>query len=122
MKSKTKAKKQSKRKTKPKLTETIALALKNSPWKKLANILTGPTNKYSSVNLYQIDSKTKEGDTIIVPGKVLSIGELTKKVRICSLEISDSAKEKLSKTKSEYVTIAEEIKKNPKAEGVKIIR
>jgi len=122
MKSKTKAKKQAKRKTNPSLLTTLALALKNPKWKTLAGILSGPTRKYSSVNLYRIEKETKEGDTIIIPGKVLSSGELTKKIRICSLTITPSAKSKLSQTSSEYATIAEEIKKNSKAEGIKILR
>ena len=58
----------------------------------------------------------------MIVGKVLSIGEITKKIKICSFGISNEALEKLKKTKSEWISIADEIKKNPKAEGIKIIR
>src|SRR3989344_4055508 len=109
------------RKTNPEIAEVIKSANKNEAWKGMAKILSGATQKYSSVNLSQIDKETKTGDTVIIPGKVLSSGDLSKKVRICALSISNSAREKLKKTKSEFALIKEEIKINKKAEGLKVI-
>ena len=120
--SKTKIKKNLKRKTNLELAETIKLSSKNPAWIKLSKILSSPKSNYSELNLSKIDSETTEGDTIVIPGKVLSKGKISKKVRICSLSISLPALEKLKQTKSEYATILEEIKKNPKAEGIKILR
>ena len=120
--SKTKIGKRIKNKKDEYIVETILLAKKNKGWLKIAQILSAGSRSYSSINLKEIDEKTKEGDTIIVPGKVLGSGELSKKVRICSLGFSESAKEKIKHKKGEIVTILEEIRKNPKAEGVKIIR
>lgn len=120
--SKTKIKKRLRKKTNPEFAETIHLGTKNKNWIKIAQILSGPTKKYSSINLFEIDKKSTPGDIIIIPGKVLSKGDLTKKIRICALSISKEAKEKLKSTKSEFVLLKEEIKKNPKAEGVKMIR
>src|SRR5688500_16711947 len=117
--SKTKLKAQLSRKTNPELIDTIREAKKHEPWLPLAKLLSGPTRKYTSVNLSDIDEKSKAGDTVLVPGKVLSSGDLTKKVTICSLSISAGAKEKLKKTKSESLSILQEIKSNPKAEGIK---
>lgn len=120
--SNTKLKFRIKRKTNPAVVEAIMLAKKNKAWNKLAKILSGSARKYSSVNLSDIDKESKAGDTIIVPGKVLALGELTKKVKICSLSLSNSAKEKLKASKSEFSSIADEIKRNTKAEGVKILQ
>ena len=58
---------------------------------------------------------------VIITGKVLGSGNLNKKIRICSMSFSESAKRKL-KGKSEMVSVSDEVKKNPKAEGVKILR
>ena len=110
-----------KRKTNPEIVETIQLAQENTPWKEVAKVLSGSTRLYSSVNLKDIDSKTKAGDTVVILGKVLGSGDLTKKLRIASLSISQSALAKLKKTKSESVTILDEIKANKKGEGIKII-
>jgi large subunit ribosomal protein L18e len=120
--SKTKLKSRMNKKTSPELSAIISLALKNPSWIKLAKILSQSTRKHSSVNLKDIDAKTSMGDTILVPGRVLSVGEITKKIKICSFGISKEAKEKLSKTRSEWISILDEIKKNPKAEALKIIK
>lgn len=122
MLSKTKLKLRIKRKTNPELVHTIALAIKSSHWLPIAKILSGPTRKYSVVNLSEINKNSSAGDTIIIPGKILSKGELTKKIKICALSISSEAKEKLKSTKSEFLPLSEEIKKNSKAEGIKIIK
>ena len=110
------------RKTNPMLATAIKLAVKSPSWIKLAKLLSQSTRKHSSVNLAEIDKQTSLGDSVLVPGKVLSIGEITKKIRICSLGISQEALEKLKKTRSEWISILEEIKIKSKAEGLKIIK
>ena len=120
--SKTSIKQRKKRKTNPLIVETLEAAVKNPAWKSLGEILSGSAQNYSSVNLNKIDKNTSAGDTIVVPGKVLAVGSLTKKVRICALGFSKEAIEKIKKSKGEVVFITEEMKKNPKAEGIKIIR
>ncbi|MBI2451924.1 50S ribosomal protein L18e [Candidatus Pacearchaeota archaeon] len=122
MTSRTKIKRHLRAKTKPELIETLKLALKNEKWNHIAKLLSYPTRKQSSINLSDIEKQTTPGDTVLIPGKILSKGEITKKVRICALGISETAKEKLKKTKSEYVSILEEINKNRKCEGIKIIK
>ena len=103
--SKTKINKRMKKKTNPELVETLLLAKKVNP--ELAKILSGPTRKRITKNLDEINKESKEGGTVIVPGKVLGDGELTKKIRIIALGFSESALKKL-KDKS---TILEELKK-----------
>jgi ribosomal protein L18E len=120
--SKTRIKVHLRRKTSPSLVQTIAEAKKNSAWLPVAKILSNSTRKQSKVNLAEIEKSTTTGDTVLILGKVLSLGDMTKKVRICSLGISESALEKLKKTKCEYVSILDEIKINPKFQGVKIIK
>ena len=118
--SKTKIKSHLRKKTNPEIKETILAALKNPAWNKIAKIVSSSTRSQSSINLFQIDNQTTAGDTVIILGKVLSKGKLTKKVRICALAISQTAKEKLKPTKSEFGTLLEEINKNKKAESLKI--
>ncbi len=122
MASRTHIKERRRKKTNSELVETISLALKHKPWEKIGAILSGSTRRQAKVNLSLIDKETKAGDTIIIFGKVLSLGNITKKLVICALSISAQAKEKLKESKSEFRTIKEEITKNPKAEGIKILR
>lgn len=111
-----------KRKSNPSIVDTIKVANENDSWKALAKVLSSGSRNYAAVNLKQIDEKTTAGDTILIPGKVLGSGDLTKKVKICALSISQSAVDKLKKTKSEYSSILDEIKNNKKAEGIKVIQ
>jgi len=120
--SRTKVKLQLRRKTSQSLVETIRLALGSKAWLPLAKRLSSPSAGYSAVNLFDIESNSSVGDTILVPGKVLSSGDVTKKIRVCALSFSKQAREKLKTSKSEIVLISEEIKKNPKAEGIKILQ
>lgn len=119
--SKTKIKFNAKRKTNPEVSETLSLALKQKNWLQFAKIIGSSRRKYSKVNLSNIENQTTTGDTVIIIGKVLGKGDVSKRIRVCALGFSKSALEKLKKTKSEVVSISEEIKKNPKAEGLKLI-
>ncbi|OIO81548.1 hypothetical protein AUJ84_00785 [Candidatus Pacearchaeota archaeon CG1_02_32_132] len=120
--SKTKIKERARRKNNPKIVETVRAAHKNPKWANLARILSGSRKNYSSVNLNEIDKETREGDTVIIVGKVLGNGKISKRVRICAVGFSKEAKEKIKNVKGEAVSILEEININNKAEGVKIIK
>ncbi|MBI5804179.1 50S ribosomal protein L18e [Candidatus Pacearchaeota archaeon] len=120
--SKTKIKNRTKKKTSPSLIETIKATMKNQKWNEVGKILASSSKRFSSLNLFQIDRQSSSGDTVVVIGKVLSGGELTKKIKICALSISERTKEKLKESKSEFLPILEEINKNPKAEGIKVLR
>jgi len=122
MKSLTKIKKQSRRKTNQELVETILKAAKNEKWIDIARIISGPRRNRIDVNLSKINDEAEDGETILVPGKVLSQGEISKKIKIIALNFSENAREKLSKEKKEFSTIDEEIKKNPDAKGIRILR
>ena len=122
MKSNTKIEKQTRKKSNPELVETIRAAKKHNAWKQVAEILSGPRRLRPDVNLSQIEKETKEGDIVVVPGKVLSQGEVSKKIRVVAFSFSEKAKEKLLKVKSEVSSILHEIKKDPTAKGVKILR
>ena len=122
MKSLTKIKKQSRKKTNQELVETILKAAKNEKWIDVARIISGPRRSRMGVNLDAIDEQAEEGEIILIPGKVLSQGELSKKIKIIALAFSENAREKLSKEKKEFSTIDEEIKKNPDAKGIRILR
>jgi len=122
VKSKTKIEKQTLKKRNPEIVETIRAAKKKEKWLKVAAILSGSRRKMPSLNLTDIEKGSKEGDTVVVPGKVLSQGEINKKIKVVALGFSERAREKLMKSKSDPTTMLEEIKKNPDAKGVKVLR
>jgi large subunit ribosomal protein L18e len=121
-KSKTKISKQLKKKTNFQLVETIISAKKNNAWLKIAEILAGPRKNRTNFNLNELNNKTKENDKVIIIGKVLSQGEINKKIKIIAFNFSNKAKEKLLSAKCEVSNMLEEIKKNPDAKGFKILK
>ncbi len=121
MKSKTKIIRQTERKRNPIIVETILEAKKNENWYRVAELLASPKRNYLTININEICEGAKEGDVIVVPGKVLSQGEADKKINVAALWFSNNAKEKLSKAGCKTSTIIQEIKSNPEAKGVKIL-
>jgi len=122
MKTKSKIEKQLQRKTNSKLIETIIACKKNKAWLEIAGILSSSRKKRINLNLEEINKKAKESKVVIVPGKVLSQGELDKKIKIVALDFSEKAREKLSKAKIETLEILQEIKKNPEAKGIEVLK
>lgn len=116
---KSKIKKQTKKKTNPILVKTIRICKKNPKWLEIAHILSGPRKKRVNKNIGEIN---KEGEDIVIPGKVLSQGEIDKKIKVVALSFSEKAKEKLLKVKCEVSNIFQEIQKNPDAKGIKILK
>ena len=122
MKSNTKISKQLERKSNSNLTETILAGKKQEAWKEVAGVLSGPRRNKLCINLEQINKEAKTGETIVVPGKVLSQGEVDKKIKIVAFSFSEKAKEKLLSAKCEVSYILDEIKSNPSAKGIKLMK
>mgnify|MGYP001609769502 FL=1 len=122
MKSKTQIEKHMQKKNNPELVETLMNAKKKDKWLEVAGILSGSRRKRINLNLNEINDQAKEKEKILVPGKVLSQGEINKKIKIIALGFSEKAKEKLSKSGCEFSNILAEIKSNPSAEGIKILK
>jgi len=104
------------------LVETLMNAKKKDKWIEIAGIISGPRRKRINLNLDEINNQAKEKEKIIVPGKVLSQGEINKKIKVIALGFSEKAKEKLKKSGCEFSNILTEIKSNPSAEGIRILK
>lgn len=121
MKSKTLIEKQLKKKTNSELVETIIIAKKHEKWLDIARILSSPNRKIKEINVGDLN-KINTDKIIVFPGKILSTGEINNKIKIAGLKFSERAKEKLLNKGCEILTIIEEIKKNPEANNVEIIK
>jgi len=89
-------------------------------WKTVSKKLSGPRRNKIRANIYRINKKTKKGDIIIVPGKILGMGELDHILTIACLESSKSAKKKIESSGSKLISIGELLEQNPNGSGVKI--
>ncbi len=119
---------ETKRKKSENLKETIEMLLQVSRenssafWRDIAKRLVGGRRRYASTNLSKIDSLTSNGDVIVVPGAVLGAGELTKKITISALRISSSALNKIKESGSEFKSIEDLSRENPKGTNIRIVR
>jgi len=84
-------------------------------WLKIADALSKPTRKRKVVNISKINHYSKENDVVLVPGKVLSAGNLNHKVTVVAYQFSQQAKEKINKNGA-TMTITEFIEKSPKGQ------
>jgi large subunit ribosomal protein L18e len=89
-------------------------------WKKIADDLERPTRIRREVNLYKINKYTKKDEIALVPGKILSLGDIDKKLTIAAYKFSKQAKDKINKI-GRAITIKELIKENPKGKKIRII-
>jgi len=121
MKSKTKIESQLKAKNDKELVETVVAAKKNKNWYKVAEILASPRKNHIEINLEGIDKVADSKKIIVVPGKVLSQGEISKKCKVVAYKFSEKAKEKLIKSGCVVEKIIEEINKNKDAKDVEVV-
>ncbi len=89
-------------------------------WVAIAKRLSKPTRHRVEVNLSRINRYTTEGDTVIIPGKVLGAGDLDHAVTVSAFAFSQTAKERIN-VAGRALTIEELLKENPKGKGVKML-
>ncbi|MDK2796346.1 MAG: large subunit ribosomal protein L18e [Archaeoglobaceae archaeon] len=115
-----------KRKTNPRLVNLIDLLLRESAkndakvWKCVAEKLAGPTKKWAEVSLDKIEKFAKDGEYVVVPGKVLG-GEIRRPLKVAAFSFSATAKAKIKEAGGDCLSIEELLKINPSGKGVRII-
>lgn len=72
---------------------------------RIHELVAVPSRRRVSVDVYKISSSTKEGDTVVVPGKVLGVGAMSHSVSIAALGFSASALKSLKDANCRIITI-----------------
>ncbi len=90
-------------------------------WKKVAYELSKPRRMRVEVNLNKIEGCAKDGEVVLIPGKVLGTGQLTKKTTIAAFSFSDTAKKMISTAGGKTITIEELYANNPEGKNVLIL-
>ncbi len=99
-----------------------ASRLNNAPvWGRVAEILSKPTRSRPAVNLSRIERYARDGEMIVVPGKVLGSGAISKKVTIAALGFSEQALVKIKAAGARAVTLEEAVRENPSGRNTRII-
>jgi large subunit ribosomal protein L18e len=90
-------------------------------WKDIATRLERSSKNWPEVTLNRIDKYVNDNETALIPGKVLSSGNLTKKVSIAAWSFSEKSMEKIKKAGGKTMSIKDLVKNNPKGKDIRIL-
>ncbi len=114
-------------KTNPRLNSLIAdlksaaRSSESDVWHDIADRLEKPRSTHAEVNLGRIERYAQESETVVVPGKVLGSGVLTKEVDVAAVDFSGTARTKIEQV-GDTMNVEEAIEQNPDGSNVRVIR
>ncbi len=90
-------------------------------WKDLALRLSRPRRHTAQVNVSRLNRVGAEGETLVVPGKVLGSGTLTKPLNVVAFGASKEARSKIENAGGRLMDIDELVAENPRGSFVRIV-
>jgi len=90
-------------------------------WRVAAEKLESPRRIRPEVTLGQINRHTSEGETVLVPGKVLATGTITHPVTVAAFKFSKSAVKKITAAGGKTITISKLLEENPSGKNVRLM-
>lgn len=90
-------------------------------WRYIADRLLSSRRRRIAVNVSRLNRHTKEGETVVVPGKVLGAGVVGHPINVAAFAFSDKARSKILKAKGKCLSIRALMEKKPKGTKVKAI-
>ncbi len=90
-------------------------------WKTVCEILESSRRRERAVNVSKLDKLVPNGAYVVVPGKVLGFGLISKKVTVGALDFSASAMEKIKKAGGKALYLDKFAKKYSKKGGLILI-
>jgi len=103
---------------------TLRNALKKNKvpiWKAVIRELSRSRSNRKEVNVGQLAHVTKDKEVVIVPGKILGSGEISHKLTVWCINISEVATRKILDAGGKILPLDSLIKKYPDGKGVRII-
>ena len=113
--------------TNPELIKVIRTLRKKSQenkakiWRDVADRLARSRQRRATVNLSQLNRHTKDGETVVIPGKVLGSGKIDHPLKVAAFTFSKQAESKIMGAKGICLSIQDLVEKNPKGTNVRII-
>ena len=115
------------RKENPELARVIielrkaAKAHKAPIWRAAADRLARPRHQVYPLNVGHLERLAEAKETVVVPGKLLAEGNLTKPLTIGAVSYSAEAKSKVHAAGGSAMTIAEVLRSHPDGKGVRLL-
>lgn len=91
-------------------------------WRDIALRLEKPRKNWAEANLSKLERYAKDGETVLVPGKVLAAGSVSKKITVAAYSFSDAAAAGIKAAGGKTLTIAELLESNPEGSNIRILR
>jgi large subunit ribosomal protein L18e len=91
-------------------------------WRKVAYELSRPRRNRVEVNLSKIEDYVADDRTILVPGKVLGSGAVSRKATVAAFSFSQKARELIGAAGGKTMSIESLQKSNPEGKGVMILK
>jgi len=89
-------------------------------WDAIADRLERARHRTSPVNLGHLERLVDADSTVVIPGKLLAAGSLTKPITVAAFAYSAEAREKIHTAGGKALTISELVKSHPNGKGVRI--
>jgi len=115
------------RTTNPELIKLIRTLKKKSReneariWRDIAERLTRSRQRHATVNVSHLNRHTRDGEIVVIPGKVLGSGKIDHPIRVAAFAFSKQAELKILGAKGKCLSIQELAEENPKGTNVRII-
>lgn len=89
-------------------------------WGAVARGLARPRHRVTPVNVGQLSRLAPDGATVIVLGKVLASGEISRPLTVAAYHFSAAARKKIHAAGGSVLTIPELMKVRPDGSGVRL--
>jgi large subunit ribosomal protein L18e len=90
-------------------------------WHAVAERLDRPRHQLNPVNVAHLERLAHEKETIVVAGKVLAEGKITKPLVVAAYRFSETARTKLLAAGGEAISIHELVHSHPDGKGVRLL-
>lgn len=87
-------------------------------WPYVARLLVLPKRRRIAVNILKLNRETSSGESVVVPGKVLGLGELDHAITVSAYSFSPSARKKIIEAGGRCMDLLELVKENPSGSGI----
>ncbi|MCI4352451.1 MAG: 50S ribosomal protein L18e [Thermoplasmata archaeon] len=101
--------------------EKAAKAHRAPVWQAAAERLARPRHHVFPLNVGHLERLAQAQETILVPGKLLAEGNLTKPLTIGAISYSSEARSKVHAAGGKALTITELVKSHPDGKGVRLL-
>ncbi len=90
-------------------------------WRDIASRLEKPSRNWAQVNISKLEAYAREGENVVVPGKLLGSGEVARPVTVIAYNASASAKAKVAAAGGKVLSLKEGVAAFPKGEKCRIL-